>query len=378
MKPTSEHSEWIYVDPNDQRLKVSKNAPPGENIAVTFSLKSPQVQIPHKVKQYPLTQAASLIVSIVEPTGLNLLNPAFIEDNAMYTQSVGYDGTGNQQFWNTLSSSSTTQSQIDTKYSKTDNILCEKQNITLKIAILDELARNLHVMDQIKVVSNDTTIVLPRKDITIREENIGGPMYATVQLDALQPGFATITFREKDVSVSSSSDINKPAQSEIYVYDDPQFLRTFLTIHVLSSSDCVDYFGIKFSDDIITRNETSRSEVRFAAQTGATQDMRFTTTSQTRRQDSNYKNGKNWQPNKTAKSLPTTSKGMIAFFCIVLLMIIIGCTWGGNGFGAILMSSNSSYDDSLAPSATFNPYAPVQDQIEAFHGQNPSPFRRHI
>ena len=59
-------------------------------------------------------------------------------------------------------------------------------------------------------------------------------------------------------------------------------------------------------------------------------------------------------------------------------MIIIACWNGNNGIIGGLMNSNSSYSqDSLAP-AQWNPYAPVQDQIEAFQGQNPSPFRRHI
>jgi len=358
---TESEKEWISVA--DQALKVEKNAPPGENIAVTFLLESPNKQTPHIVKQYPSTQAASWSVSIVEPTGLNLLKPGFIENNAIYSQSVDYDasnvGTGSQQFWASMQTPITsTTTKTYYKYSKTDNILCEKQNVSLKISILDELARNLHVMDQVKVVSNDTTIVLPGKDITIREETIGGPMYATVQLDALQPGFATITFREKDV-ISQKSNSAQSQSSEIYVYDDPKFLRTFLTIHVVSTSECESQFGVIFTDEIIVANET----IKFKTQSKFEKDKTVRMD-----QDNNYKNGKNWQA-QTAKTLPA-SKTMIAVVLISLLVVIICLTWGC-GFANAFTSGNQ-FDDGNA-SAYFNPYA----QVEELSANYDSPFRDH-
>ena len=356
---TESEKEWIYVA--DQSLKVDKNAPPGENIAVTFLLQSPNKQIPHIIKQYPLTQAASWSVSIVEPTGLNLLRPGFIENNAIYSQSVDVDtnnvGTGGQQFWAAMPKMASSTSKTDYKYSKTDNILCEKQNVSLKISILDELARNLHVMDQVKVVSNDTTIVLPGKDITIREETIGGPMYATVQLDALQPGFATITFREKDV-ISQKSNSAQSQSSEIYVYDDPEFLRTFLTIRVVSTSECESQFGVIFTDQTIAANDTIKFKTPSQFEMDKTVRME---------QDNNYKNGKNWQA-QTAKSLPA-SKTMIAVVLIFALVLIILFSWGC-GIGDIFTNNNQF--DNNAP-AQWNPYA----QVEELSANFDSPFRNN-
>eukprot|EP01083_Nonionella_stella_P015319 42851_1 len=345
------------VHVQNKKLIVTSNAPPAENVVVTLVLQSPNYAKPHHVKQYPLAQSASLIVSIVEPTGLNLLNAQTIGDNAIFARAVYNTGDdmnqmdSNSPFWSSLSSSlsSNDASAADIEYSATENIVCEGQNVTLQIAILDELGRELHVMDDVKVVSNDTTVVLPREEIKISTLDIGGAMYATVHLDAFQPGYATITFREKDVQSTSSS-------QHQYVYDDPTFLRTFLTIHVLSTAECEASFGVTFAheeDEKEYKNDTTMSEFE---------------------DEKDYKNGKNWQPN-TAKLPAKDSNVLAAIFGVVIFVCIAGCTWGSCG-GLCAINGPNNDDDQLYPGAlppaAFNPTNPYVRSIQGAIGQRNS------
>lgn len=254
----------VFVE--DKKLKVASDARSGQNVVVTLVLQSPEHddRYAHKVKQYPLNQASSLTVSIVEPTGLNLIDSPYggvlMMENAVYTQSVkNIMGSNDQPFWTSLSSAQTVRS---VEYSRTENILCEKQSVLVKIAILDELARELHAMEQCKAVSNDTTIVDARKEIKIGTDRVGGAMYASVQLDALQPGYATITFQgEKDPQ--SENGVQSTQSKGDYVMDDPNFLRTFLTIRVLSTAECEAQFGVHFVDfGGSAKNESTRTQPR--------------------------------------------------------------------------------------------------------------------
>eukprot|EP01084_Bolivina_argentea_P162128 282176_1 len=132
---------------------------------------------------------------------------------------------------------------VSSPFSRTENILCENQNISIKISVLDELARELHIIDHIIVESNDSSIIfVPNNQIKISNEKNGGPMYATIQLYAAQNGYATIMLREV-LSSSIGSEIRSQTQSSSqssssssskYIHESPDFLRTFLQIHVLS------------------------------------------------------------------------------------------------------------------------------------------------
>merc|ERR1712154_354008 len=360
------HDEYISV--HGKLLKISNNAPIAENIAVLLILKNNKNE--HKIKQYPLPQAASLIVSIVKPTGLNLLKTRFFTENMVQSQQIYIDEEDEEEkpFWyQTKQKQFKQKQQKEIQFSKTENILCEKQNISLKIASLDELGRELHAMEQYKVVSNDTTIISPRKEIKISTENIGGAMYATVHLDALQAGYATITFREKDIL---SQQQQQQQSSSLYVYDNPTFLRTFLTVHVLSTSECDQYFGVFYQSDS-KQTQTINNQTKTKKQIElATKKKKKTAESM----ELDYKNGRNWKA-KTVKTMPMkSSKSMMAVFGLVVLLMIIVCSWGNCQniiFGQTTQQSNTgtlgqysmNTSNSSLPPAAFNPYAPVQDDI---------------
>jgi len=259
---------------------VRSDAPPGEHVSVTLLLQSPQrISMEHSPspKQYPLAQAASLIVSIVQPMGLHLVHSEVQTDNALYAQShvVGALGGGSESpFWAQPRGQFGVGVGQRTAFGATENILCEKQSVFVRVAILEELARELHGEAwQCRVESNDTSIVTPQKCVSLGRESMGGAMYATVLLEARQPGFATLTFREQDVSVSVSQsaepvlkaeEADRDRDSEMYVFDDPQFLRTFATIRVVDSTQCMAHFGVRFADEATGANET----VLRTAQTG--------------------------------------------------------------------------------------------------------------
>merc|ERR1712154_59972 len=89
-----------------------------------------------------------------------------------------------------------------------------------------------------------------------------------------------------------------------------------------------------------------------------------------------YKNGRNWKA-KTVKTMPMkSSKSMMAVFGLVVLLMIIVCSWGNcqniifgqttqqsNTGGALGQYSMHNTSNSSLPPAAFNPYAPVQDDI---------------
>merc|ERR1719474_210792 len=94
----------------DNKLKVAADARSGENVVVTLVLQSPDHddRYAHHAKQYPLNQASSLTVSIVEPAGLNLHSSPYggtmQMDNAVWTEAVREFMAGHDQpFWTTLS-----------------------------------------------------------------------------------------------------------------------------------------------------------------------------------------------------------------------------------------------------------------------------------
>ena len=211
-------------------------------------------------------------------------------------------------------------------------------------------------MEQIKVESNDTTIVLPSNDIKISTESIGGAMYATVYLNALQPGFATITFREKDESQQPQS------EQPVFIYKNPEFLRSFLSIHVLSSSQCDEQFGVIF-DDFANRNVSQQSVSANNVPT-ANPLLMMSGSQQRGKQDSNYKNGKNWQHSKTAKDLHKNSNSMYAAIGALILLIIICCSWGNWQHIFMGGAPNENYSNMVdPPPAAFNPYARMNDTI---------------
>merc|ERR1711933_508984 len=83
------------------------------------------------------------------------------------------------------------------------------------------------------------------------------------------------------------------------------------------------------------------------------------------KQDSNYKNGKNWQHSQTAKSLrATNNNSMYAVIAALILLIIVCCSWGNVGhiFG-IDGGLNQSNMSTNPPPAAFNPYARMNDTI---------------
>jgi len=257
---------WVFV--RDSKLVVKRDAPSGEHVSVTLVLQSPRAEgeEAHKTKarrQFPLAQAASLIVSIVQPTGLSLVEMEVLTENAMFAQSVSASGNAEQPFW--------AQPKIpqSVDFGATENVLCERQKVRVRVAILEELARELHGEAwQCRVESNDTSIVAPHKCVAVQQGDVaGGPMYAQVVLEAKLPGFATLTFREQDVS--RSEDVMKAEQTsaaaaEMYVFDDPQFLRTFATIRVVDESECLRHFGVRFVDEATGANETLRANVKAA------------------------------------------------------------------------------------------------------------------
>ncbi len=325
-----------YVSVQNKRLKVGSNAPIASNIAVTQILHSPEKGRGEK-KQYPLAQAASLIVSIVEPSGLNLLKSSFVTENAVPLLSRQYHLGEDQPFW---SSSSSYSSNTEATYSKTENLLCEKQRVTLKMAILDELARELHVMGECRVESNDTTIIKPAKDILFGTDSIGGPMYGEVQLDALQAGYATVTFREKNENENKNK---KPlsADSDLYVYDDPEFLRTFLTVHVLSSSECESQFGVSYLDSVGPAAAGSNGTL---SRMDKMEEGAPTMNSMKMKMQREHK----WQSSNTkmhSKSKSNSSGKGMAAICLVLvlvLVVIVCCSWSQSWFRVDTASSSSS------------------------------------
>ena len=254
--------DTVFVE--DKTLRVTSEARSGQHVVVTLVLQSPDRYAEEWNEKYPFNQASSLTVSVVEPTGLNVLSSPYgntlMMDNAVYTESVKDLLSGNSQpFWTHLSSAQNVQT-VDV--STTENVLCEKQSVLVKIAILDPLTRELHAMEMCKAVSNDTTIVDARKEVKIGTDRVGGAMYATVQLDALQPGYATITFQgEKDSHISMMH--SSEEGTDYYVNDDPNFLRTFLTIRVLSAVECQTQFGVHFLD---TNGAAKNKSVRGSTQ----------------------------------------------------------------------------------------------------------------
>jgi len=325
----------VFVE--EKKLRVSEDARAGDNVVVTLVLQSPDHdgRGAHRVQQYPLNQAASLIVSIVEPTGLSLLSSPYggsmKMDNAVYTQSVRDLLDGDQPFWTTLSSA---QRVRNVDFSRTENVMCERQSVVVKVSILDELARELHAMEQCKAVSNDSAIVAARKEIQIGTDRVGGAVYAAVQLDALQPGFATITFQgEKDpLSVAAAP---SPAQSrDFYVNDDPTFLRTFLTIRVLSAVECEAQFGVHFVDSgSVSRNDSAqspqRNDVRAKPQQQQ-QDGRRNAAERARRRAATatvaLEKEAGWR---------VANRNAIGALLVAVLVVIVGCGWNtccaGNG-----------------------------------------------
>merc|ERR1719474_1376775 len=314
----------------DNKLKVAANARSGENVVVTLVLQSPSHddRYAHRAKQYPLNQASSLTVSIVEPTGLNLVSSPYgsmVMDNAVWTESVREFMAGNgEPFWTTLSSAQKVRS---VEFSKTENVMCEHQRVTVKIAILDELGRELHAMEQCKAVSNDTSIVDALKEIKIGTDRVGGAMYAAVELNALQPGYATITFQgEKD-----QDGVLQSAQRErrdFYVNDNPNFLRPFLTIRVLSSRECEAQFGVHFvAESGSVKNESGRSQQGLGTHSKGTrspQNIRQSPSVSTVAMDAHGGDGSWWMRNKNA----------IGMVLVTALLAIVCCGWnvcGANG-----------------------------------------------
>merc|ERR1712039_727819 len=87
------------------------------------------------------------------------------------------------------------------------------------------------------------------------------------------------------------------------------------------------------------------------------------------KQDSNYKNGKNWQSN-TAKTLNKNSNSMYAVCGAVILLLIICCSWGSCQdilFGAS-KGNQSNYGD--LPPAAFNPYARLNHLNDSINQSN--------
>jgi len=388
-----QRQKFIHV--NDRRqpplLSVDKHAPIGHHVALTFLLQSEQ-RAKHagatktaSTKQYPLTQASSLMISIVEGAGLHLVHAHTAYDNAVFshTMDVGSSSSSSASasslFWSSSKhkGSNVHSTASANKYRYTDNILCERQNISLKVAILDELARNLHVMDQIKVISNDTSVILPAKDIQIREESAdsGGAMFATVHLHAAQPGFAVLTFREKDIDPST------PTLAEIYVYDDPKFLRSFVTIQVVSSAECRAMFGVEFAADDVWPMPHAHTAV-LANGTAAVHVKRKSSSpaaASSSTQDLDYKNGRNWKAKtwSNAFSMVNSNNNNLVGLCmVVLLLLVIVCSWGRSCVDALFGSTQ--YQNHPSTPATFNPYAALQDSSIFQVQRNPSPFRRNI
>jgi len=351
-----------HVFVKNKKLIVDSAALVGENVAVTLSLTSPRRNSAlHRTKQYPLTQSSSLIVSIVEPTGLLLSESEFVLANAAFTQrlAVNADATigsaADRPFWSSLSASSRARDTIAKQiaYSPTENLLCEHQNISIKVAILDELGRALHSMEQCKVESNDTTIVLPSQQIKVSTESGGGAMTATVYLNALQPGFATITFREKMVDSQSDGGGNLAKDlknSPLFIFKNPDFLRTFLSIRVLSSAECNEQFGVMFDGgDEYSNLNVSSSHTQ---QTAAANVIASTLKAKVER-----KKAQQTVSLQSTKQGKARSNSMYAVIGAVILLIIICCSWSG------LISSTQSSNRNELPPAAFNPYARMNDTI---------------
>jgi len=180
---------------------------------------------------------------------LHLVDAAVDTANAMYSHSVSVSSHGNESpFW-----AQTQRVRASAEFGATENILCEREVLTVRVAILDDLARSLHGDSwHCRVDSNDTSIVAPHKCQMTQNEN--GAMFATVVLEAKQRGFATLTFREQSKEVSPSKETS--TTSEMYIFEDPQFLRTFATMRVVDSAECVRHFGVRFADEATAANES--------------------------------------------------------------------------------------------------------------------------
>merc|ERR1712154_582803 len=120
-------------------------------------------------------------------------------------------------------------------------------------------------------------------------------------------------------------------------YDNPTFLRTFLTVHVLSTSECDEYFGVFYQSD-------SKQTQTINNQTKTKKQIELATKKKTESMELDYKNGRNLKA-KTVKTMPMkSSKSMMAVFGLVVLLMIIVCSWGNCQniiFGQTTQQSNT-------------------------------------
>ncbi|ETO30610.1 hypothetical protein RFI_06509, partial [Reticulomyxa filosa] len=109
--------------------------------------------VKNKDKSYAAPQLAAFVVVAVQPNGFDLW-----DENS----KKGYDGSmlsPTHALQLSLANKVVLGGPAKSRFSPTDNILCESMEVTLQVTMLDDLVRELTVMSNIFAYSNDSSIL---------------------------------------------------------------------------------------------------------------------------------------------------------------------------------------------------------------------------